>query len=296
MTKQQMKLWFWLLATIGLIVYLIFTTPVTFAADATWTHEPSGAFRVVDCDMAAVRCPGKVKRGAMYDGYNMPLGSDPSEPLSPPTVAVATLPLGSTSGGTEVMWIDSELGSDLFFGTWFALNKEFTTNMVGKNKIFFMRAMNNLGNNLKTNGVFMFEGSGQTKRMFWSHNTSGLDHTGICEGECWPNKGPGTFQTGQWVKFEACISGDGTLKWWINNQVAGDYSGLRHGTVFNEWVWNQTWDGEAGRNGKGFTATAVQKVGHVVLSVGPRGMCKNGIGSPPVTPGGVTDVRLRVKP
>lgn len=298
--KERHMVW---LGWFALIIILIgFLCGHAYAAD--WPNEPAGSERLVDCNLSSSRCAGQVKAGTFYDLYNLPIVSDTAAPMSPPSVGMAKLLAGQTIGGGQIGWYDAQRRSDLYMGVMFKLNADYGCSLPGKSKTFFLRTYENKGDALKTNGVFFVEGCGEMKKVHWSHNTGGLDHRGKCDADlgltCQPNVGPGLIKRGAWAKIEACISGDGTLKWWVDEQPAGSYTGLQQGSVFNEWVWNQTWDGAG--NGQGFTrkevcpgqnCDAIQYLDHVVLSVPPPGGCR-GTSTPPVQPAPGTILNLKV--
>jgi len=75
-----------------------------------------------------------------------------------------------------------------------------------------------------------------------------------------------------WNRIEAYVhasttstSRDGIVRWWVNGQLAGNYTNLNYGgPVVNEWTWNETWDGN--RNGQGATRDWHHWIDHVRVS------------------------------
>ncbi len=251
--------------------------------------EPAGSQKALDCNMQTSTCTGQVYAGSFHDWgkelYNSPapIIRDNSEPNNG-YVADAFLPLGSTSGGSFMAWYNSTGTKEIYVRALFKLNSEYTCSSVGKSKLFFGRSYENLAGGTITNGVFIFGGCGKTKTFEFSHNTGSLNNVHACGGDnignlCFNNRGSGSFQAGEWVNFEFCISAStsptarNAVVWWaVNGTMAGAYNNLNYGTnVVNEFVWNQTWDGHG--NGKGFTTDTHQYLGHLYISVPPAGGC-----------------------
>lgn len=297
----------------GVLALLLLVCPASLA-QAQWTNEPPGSTRVVDCGFAVANCVGQYTRGTWLDIYQIPRTSDGSAPQSPPSVADAALIHPNTSGGGDLGWWDNRADREIYMGAYF----KFTaggSSIPGFTKIFFLRSLNARFGNTQLNGVFYIGGRDATSRqMLFGHNTSGLDNLHSCGppyGElCYPNVGTGTFAIGQWVKFEACIRGsttatsrDGVLRWWLNGVPAGDFRTMNYGPNVNEAWWSQTWDGDAGLNGKGFSGDVHQYVDHMVVSIPPDGGC-GGIPSaggggasppppPPLAPNKPTNLRVQ---
>ena len=108
----------------------------------------------------------------------------------------------------------------------------------------------------ETNAYFGMRGCpGCPQRQFgWSHNASNVDNSHICgDGGfwCYPNVGSPPITIGQWTKIEVYMkssttmtSRDGTLRWWINGQPAGNYTNINYAPFgMNDWTWSETWDG-----------------------------------------------------
>ena len=271
-----------------------------FAQSAPWLNEPPGSTRLLNCPMTAADCVGGIARGTWLDIYhNLTYFTPGDAPLSPPTVARASLIYPSTTGGGDLGWWDNQADRGLYLGTYF----KFTaggSSIPGATKIFFLRNNNNLAGFARTNGVFFIAGRDATTRyIIFSHNTGGLDNSHTCADSlgatCYPNISSGTLTIGQWVKFEAVVCAststtaqNGTVRWWINGVEAGRYTNLNYGSgSTNEFWWNQTWDGDTGLNGKGFTGDVHQDVDHVVVSSVPASACNSSttIDNPPGAPG-----------
>lgn len=267
-------------------------TPPVQNFPTTSVLEPAGSQKAVNCDMKTSDCAGQVYAGSFHDWgkevYNSPtrIINDNSDPLSGPYVADAFLPLGSTSGGSALGWYNSAGTREIYVRALFKVNSDYSCSIVGKSKIFFGRSFENPAGGTLTNGVFLFGGCGKTKTFEFSHNTGSLNNGHTCGADdignlCFNNRGPGTFQAGEWVNFEFCISAststtarNGVVWWAVNGVMAGAYGDMNYGTnVANEFVWNQTWDGYG--NGKGFTTDTHQYLGHLYISTPPIGGCRS---------------------
>lgn len=270
------------------LVCVISLSTTSHAQSPPWLNEPPGATRLLNCPMTAADCVGGIVRGTWLDIYHTLTYFTPGDaPLSPPTVARASLIYPNTSGGDDVGWWDNQADRGLYLGAYF----KFTaggTSLVGSTKLFFLRTVNNLAGGTQVNGVFGIAGYGDTRQILWGTNTGGYNNSHICGGDsfgaiCYPNVGSGNIIVGQWVKFEALVcastsptSRNGVVKWWINGAPAGSYTTLNYGTgVVNEFWWNQTWDGDTGSNGKGFTGDVHQDVDHIVVSSVPASACNS---------------------
>lgn len=277
---------------LGLLWLLIIFTS---SASAQWTNEPAGSQVRVDCNMNDHLCTGSVSGGTFYDLYNnLPLISDPSEPISPGSVRVAALPysgpcigqgpLPCAVGGGQLGWYNNAPTTDLYIGASFKINDSYSCSGAGSSKFFFMRAFENTFGFPGSNGVFLVQGCDEQKQIQWMTN-GGVNNSHICGGDsngllCYPNMSAGKITRGQWIKFEACVRGsttptsrDGVVRWWINGVEAGHYDNYNSNSpVINEWAWNQTWDGYG--NGQAFTSDASQSVGHIRISVPANGGCR----------------------
>ncbi len=192
-------------------------TPPVQNFPTTSVLEPAGSQKAVNCDMKTSDCAGQVYAGSFHDWgkevYNSPtrIINDNSDPLSGPYVADAFLPLGSTSGGSALGWYNSAGTREIYVRALFKVNSDYSCSIVGKSKIFFGRSFENPAGGTLTNGVFLFGGCGKTKTFEFSHNTGSLNNGHTCGADdignlCFNNRGPGTFQAGEWVNFEFCIS------------------------------------------------------------------------------------------
>lgn len=237
-----------------------------------WPNEPPGSQPLLDCPFTTLDCGGELLN--VY--HSGTIADDSSAPLSPPSVARASLIYPDTQGGIELIYLKRAPLRELYVGFWFKVNEGWQQNQVGANKIFFMRTMNDLQGGMKTNGTWLIAGYGNPMQLIWSHNTGNLDNSHACAKDlgltCYPNAGPGHIFIGRWHRIEAYVRAsrcptcrDAIVRWWVDGQLAGNYTNLNYGTkVVNEWVWGQTWDGAG--NALGRTQDVHQYIDHLHIS------------------------------
>lgn len=209
------------------------------------------------------------------DTYNsVQIRADSAAPLSPANCAYVRLPARATVGGCELHYFPGASYPDMYMRIAFRLNSGYQ-GVQAQDKLFFLR-----GND--SNGLWGFVGGptrgGGPFQIIFGHNSS-LDNSHIWSADLgligYPNKAPGYFYGGQWVLLEGYIhrsttttSRDGTVRWWVNGVLCGDYTTANYGpSGINDWVWTQTWDG----NGKVGTVNTVdweQFVDDLYLSTG----------------------------
>lgn len=288
------------------LIVLFAVVLMTAPAHAQWANEPSGSQRVVDCSFAVATCAGSYTRGTWLPLFPLPLASISSAPLSQPWVGDAALYYPNTSGGTDLGWYDNQADREIYMGAYFMWTGT-SSSIPGSTKLFFLRSFNTRFGNDQLNGIFSIEGRDpSSRRITFSANTGGYDNSHACGGDnlgatCFPNAGSGVFPVNAWVKLEACIrastnstSQDGVVRWWVDGSPAGDYRNLNYGGAnVNEWWWNQTWDGDGGLNGKGFTSDVHQYLDHLVISIPPDGGCAGGGGTPPSLPAAPSNLRFQ---
>lgn len=226
-------------------------TPQNTGGQVQWGNQPAGFTTVMDCpfnDMSLCGIENSYKAGQV-----IPLSE--SGMLSPGSSYKSTLCAGCTVGGTQLNYVTPKLYREMYVGLIWRTNPEFQGRSVG-NKMFFIRGPANNGVFLFNNGALV-NGKGP---MIFGHNNGGLDNSHACSLDlglaCLPNAGPGILTAGMWTKLEAYIkssttatSRDGTVRWWVNGVLAGNYTNLninQNGT--NEWVWAETWDGTVSTN------------------------------------------------
>lgn len=247
-----------------------------------WPNEPAGSTVTLDCPFNDRTCGG-----AIWDVYNSatPPASLPDAPFSPSNVFHDVLVYPNTTGGSQMDYIvggrQTPLqNQELYVGFWWRTNPEFSGNGVGSNKLFFIKDAN-----ASTNGVFMYrlpQSGEKVGFLFWApqqfENGDQCADGGLT---CLPNVASVPVRPGIWYRIEAYIRAsscytchDGIVRWWVNGQLAGDYRKYAYSGPVNVWEWTETWDGDVGSNGKGFTADAHHYIDHLRVSVpncGPAG-------------------------
>lgn len=230
-------------------------------------NEPAGSTLVFESTFNSL--------AGFEDTYNsVQIRADSSAPLSPSNCAYVRLPARATVGGCELHYFPGVSYPDMYMRIAFRLNSGYQ-GVQAQDKLFFIR-----GND--SNGLWGFVGGptrgGGPFQIVFLHNSS-LDNSHIWSADLgligYPNKSPGYFYGGQWVLLEGYIkrsttttSRNGTVRWWVNGTLCGDYTTANYGpSGFNDWAWTQTWDG----NGKVGTVNTVdweQFVDHLYLSTG----------------------------
>lgn len=215
-----------------------------------WSNEPTGFKNLLDCPMNNLSDCG------IKDIYNSSqLVSDSTAPISSSSVLKSTLYPGKATGGSQLNYFHPKNAREVFVGLMWRTNAEWQGRNVC-NKMFFVRGPN-------SNGVFCFGNyapvNGANPLVFFT-NDGVVDNSHTCSLDlglvCFPNITAGIMHVGQWTKIETYIkasttntSRDGIVRWWINGQLAGNYTNINYGSKgFDEWVWTETWDG-CGVNG-----------------------------------------------
>lgn len=216
-----------------------------------WGNEPSNAIVLHDWSFSSILGPN------MSNPYNAgTIATDSGAPVSPPNVYKSWISAGQSSGGTELHWNSNTTYREMYVGLMWRTNAEFFGRQVA-NKLFFVRGP-------VSNGVFMMMGgpgggndAGKPSYIVFAHNSGNINNGHACGGDfagatCFPNVGSGqVVPAGTWFKIEAYIkssttntSRDGIVRWWVNGQMAGNYTNLNVSSLgLNEWVWSETWDG-----------------------------------------------------
>lgn len=291
-----------------LLLALIFGYAPGLYAHDTWPNEPPGSEPLLDCTFDTLDCGGQLRNvynsGAVVE--------DTDAPGSAPRVGRASLFYPQTEGGIVLVYTKPAPLRELYVGFWFKVNPDWQQNSVGSNKVFFVRTENELQGGTRTNGYWAVHGYGNPMQLIWSHNTSTNDNSHACASElglvCYPNVGSGEIYFGRWHRIEAYVRAsdcetcrNGIVRWWVDGQLAGDYTNLNYGTkVVNEWVWGQTWDGHGNALGRShdvheyiddlhLSAPKCQKACAATSFVRPAPPPKDGR---PVAP---TDVHVTVK-
>lgn len=228
------------------------------AGEVLWPNEPPGSTPLVECTFDTLDCGGQ-----LLNVYNSgSIVEDNSTPGSPPRVGRASLFYPQTHGGIALIYLKRAPLREMYAGFWFKVNKEWQQNSVGTNKIFFLRAKDDLQGGTSTNGYWAVHGYGNPMQLVWSHNTGTQDNSHACSSDlglmCYPNVGNGNIFVGRWHRIEAYLRAsdcpicrNGIVRWWVDGQLAGNYTNINYGSkVVNEWMWGQTWDGYSNALGR----------------------------------------------
>jgi hypothetical protein len=255
-----------------LFIVTIELGPSLLYAHPTWPNEPPNSIPLIDCAFNQLDCDGQ-----LWDVYKSgSIAQDPTAPFSPPGVGRASLFYPNTQGGIELVYFKRAPLREIYAGFWFKVNEGWQQNSVGANKVFFLRAVNDLQGGTQTNGNWAIAGYGNPMQLVWSHNTGTLDNSHACSQDlglvCYSNMGSGNIYVGRWHRIEAYVRAsrcpicrDAIVRWWVDGQLAGNYTNLNYGTkVVNEWVWAQTWDGHG--NSLGRTQDVHQFIDHLHIS------------------------------
>jgi hypothetical protein len=214
---------------------------------STWANTPVGANTLLDYDFNK----STLASVGILDAYNSSIAAtDATAPISPSSVLKSRIEAGSHTGGMQLNYVFNTY-TDMFVGLTWRSNAAFEGRPQG-NKTFFMRGPG-------SNGFFLWGNESLvagSHAMIWSFNTSGLDNSHITGSTdpgvpLFPNITSGTLTRGNWYRLEAYVkksttntSRDGTVRWWINGVLVGNYTNINYaGAGLNEWVWSETWDG-----------------------------------------------------
>jgi hypothetical protein len=261
---------------------LLFPLGSAFAQSGTGPNEPAGATQMMDCSFDDPVCGG-----GLWDVYSSANIANVDGPISPSGAMDAALyPCGggACSGGVELIWPPNQAAArplkELYVSFWWRTNPQFQGNVVGGNKLFFMRANNFVFDGTRTNGTFLMSGppNSSSYSIIFSHNTGTLDNSHTCAKDlgliCYPNVSTTPIIPGQWYNIEAYVKAsscetcrDGIVRWWVNGELNGDYTDMNYGTgIVNEFVWGNTWDGYPNGNGCCPTTEWHHYVDHLYIS------------------------------
>ncbi len=236
---------------------------------AQWTNEPPGSTVILDCPFSGPSSDCKIN-----DVYHSEaLGSDPTAPVSGPGVSYDYLAPYAKTGGSQRSYLFGNNYNEAYMGMMVRTNPEFEGRTVA-NKMAFLKGPD-------SNGLLALASESRLQpggAVFFMHNTGGLDNSHTCAADlgliCYTNAGSGYLTKGQWTKIEFYVkksttntSRDGIVRWWVNGQLAGNYTNMNYAAAgLNEWVWTETWDG-AGDMGTSNTVPWYWYFDHLHLSI-----------------------------
>lgn len=274
---------------------------------AQWSNEPSDATIAIDCNFNHATCNGQ-----LLDVYNGS-GTRPSPPsagtatvvqdasatISPQNVLQSTRFANNPAGGIQYeLWNIPQGAKEIYSGLLWKPSVPFKGKNHNFNKLFFIR-----GKAPGTNGyVFLNKTYGNdpsiTGLIGW--NTQLAYNLNQCGGYapdqdvCFPNIYTTPIVMGQWYKIEFRIRAsscptcrDGRVRWWVNNQLNGDYTNFAYGPAVDFWLWSETWDGSGPPNE--WETEAWHRIDHVRVSYCMNGCSgSGGGGTTPPPPGDTT--------
>lgn len=237
------------------LVWCGFASPTTAQV---WPNKPAAFGTILDCPFNVKPTPSRDPAGCGIENfYNAGvITTDATAPLSPSNVYKSSISAGQSGGGTQLNYVTPQTSREMYVGIKWRTNPEFFGRQVA-NKLFFVRGP-------VSNGVFMMMGgpgggndAGKPSYMVFAHNSGNINNGHACGGDaagatCFPNVGSGqVVPAGAWFTLEAYVkssttntSRDGIVRWWVNGQMAGNYTNLNVSSLgLNEWVWSETWDG-----------------------------------------------------
>lgn len=257
-------------------------------ASASWPNEPDGAAVLLDCGFDTPTCGGK-----LFDPYNtaaygtLSVQSDGTAPLSPSNVMRSTMNYLDKTGGTQLGVSFPTNLNEIYVGLWWRSNPEFSGNIVGNNKTFFVRGRS------QQNGVFVWrkpQGTSESRLYFTTQLPYNLNQCGGADiDQCYANVQDVPLVPGRWYRIESYFKAsscptcrDGILRWWINGNLAGNYLSFAYGPDVSEWIWSETWDGFSA--GTGFTSNPSHFIDHLHISAPKGGAGSDSPPGPPVAP------------
>ena len=176
------------------------------------------------------------------------------------TVSASILSPGQSSGGQQTIWPkpgNQQPLNNIYVCFRWKMNAQFV-GIRTANKLVFVAAQDWTYGKQGGNGFF---GLGQVGGypptsffMYFGHNSGNLDNSHACSADlglgCNPNIATTSIVPDTWYTVEAYIissssttSRNGTLKWWINGTLNGQYTNLNYiDGITNQFQINHTWD------------------------------------------------------
>lgn len=220
-----------LLLTIWLLVPVL--------AHAQWTNEPVGAQVLVDCAMVTTSSCGLLDVYGSLVSRSETVGGM----ISPPSTLSSILYAGQSNGGSQVEKYFNSTYPEIFFGIELRTSAIFESWACCANKMFFLRGP-------ETNGFFGLDKDSGAAKLYWGHNTDGLNNSHACAFDgyaCVQNVDTSTLVHGQWTKLEvyqkkstSATSRDGILRMWKNGSKIMEYTNLNYPNGFSNWIWTET--------------------------------------------------------
>lgn len=212
-----------------------------------YPNEPSGFKKISERGFSEREEDGWKSR----PGRNLVIMEDPTAPASPPYIARAIFPSGFRAGSGPNMENREIEGNhtSLYISAWLRLSSNWEGHRSGTSKIihFWIGGRNRV--------ILKAHGAGQ-RPLVARIALQAVNQTPVSR-DLEPNRGRSVMSRGQWHNIEVLLYSntpgmpDGRIQWWLDGQLAGDYSGLnlvpmRAENFWNKVSWNPTWGGVGG--------------------------------------------------
>ena len=211
----------------------------------TWPNEPANSTLVTDWGFNAL-----VGGGWSNNGGSATIVSDPTAPFSRRAVAQFPYPIGFAGGeGPDNIYYDLPAATALYYGYWWKPSNPWQGHSSGYNKIQFL-----LGDGGDMY-VAMYGSPGGPYQLRFNLQFPGVDLTylGGSVGEVVldGNIANTSITLGNWHRIEVLIllstsssSQDGTLNWWINGVLQGNYTNINYDAAYlKQFQFAPTWGG-----------------------------------------------------
>ncbi|MBS0169844.1 MAG: hypothetical protein JSR62_05775 [Nitrospira sp.] len=280
-----------------------------FAA-GVWTNEPAGANVLLDCPFSGNVCQ-------MFNVYgNQPFSSDSTGPVSPSGILDEVLEANATTGGGQFIYeFQASLGQtarEVYVGTFWKTNSQFQGMFGGSiaNKMIFISGE---GNN---NFLNWYGPPDSPRQLLWAmQSVQNNCHVSGWSGGCGGGSASGVYGSGVfqanaggsgvvsagtgWHLIEIYqrasttdTSRDGVIKWWVDNQLVGNYTNVNLAPGgFTNVQYNHTWDGSAALQcypassiGRDCSRAWHHMWDHLRVSGGGSGTSRDQPPGPPATP------------
>lgn len=244
------------LSKFGFIAVLFFS--ISALSSPNCPNRPTGASTVLDTSFNT--SDGEGQLWEIYPGAGVIL--QPSgTPASSPNASASIFPAGQSVGGQQTIWpkpgAQQALNNLYMCMTW-KMNADFV-GLRTNNKLVFLAAQDFTFGRAGVNGLLSVparDGYPPTSfQMVFNHNTGSLDNSHVCAADlglvCKPNVADTPLYPNVWYTVEAQVISstcstcrNGTVRWWINGVLQGNYTNLNYGDgIINQWQINHTWDG-----------------------------------------------------
>lgn len=240
-------------------MWLIVICAVSGFCSTDWPNEPAGAVNMLDCGFNNPTCDGR-----LWDLYGSgSVVAQPDAPFSPTSAHVWRLAPNAATGGGNLIWPantrpeDKKPLRELYIGLWWKMSADYQGSGNGANKIMYIKCFNYPFGAYAVNSFLYARGTqgAPSFEITWAHNTSGLDNSHACAYDkgltCFNNAGSVPILRDKWYRIEVYIKAsttitarDGTMRWWVNNTLVGNYTNLNIGSgIINEVNFDPVWDG-----------------------------------------------------